>query len=87
MANKRIKKKNRIDGSFVKEIASMQEKIDNYERLLWGLADYAKNGNKFIPILTERGTCTEYAVDVIFESLEKYREIYAKEKTDGTKND
>lgn len=81
MPNKRIKKKNRIDGSFVKEIASMQEKIDNYERLFWGLADYAKNGNKFIPKLIERGTYTEFAVDVIFESLEKYRECYAKEKT------
>lgn len=86
MPNKRIKKKNRIDGSFVKEIASMQEKIDNYEFLLWELANYAKNGNRFIPKLIERGTYTEYAVDVIFKSIEKYREGYAKEKTDGTNN-
>ena len=79
MPNKRIKKKNRIDGSFVKEIASMQEKIDNYERLFWGLADYAKNGNRFVPKFTETGTLTEYAVDVIFESLEKYRDgLYEK---------
>ena len=65
----------------------MQEKIDNYERLFFGLANYAKYGNKFIPKLTETGTYTEYAVDVIFKSLEKYRECYAKEKTDGTNND
>ena len=86
MANKRIKKKNRIDGSFVREIASMQEKIDNYERLFWELADYAKNGNTFLTKMTEPGTYTEYAVEVIFETIEKYRECYAKEKNDRNDN-
>lgn len=70
MGKKRIK----IDGSFVKEIASMQEKIDNYERLIWGLADYAKNGNKFIPKLTEDGSYTELAVGIIYDNLAKLHE-------------
>ena len=68
------KKRRKIDGSFVKEIASMQEKIDNYERLIWGLADYAENGNKFIPKLTEDGSYTELAVKIIYDNLEKLHE-------------
>lgn len=63
-----------VDGSFVKEIAAMQEKIDNYERLIWGLADYAKNGNKFIPKLTEEGSYTELAVGIIYDNLTKLHE-------------
>lgn len=68
------KKRRKIDGSFVKEIASMQNKIDTYERLIWGLADYAKNGNKFIPKLTEDGSYTELAVKIIYDNLEKLQE-------------
>lgn len=83
MTKKRQRKKfASLDASGVQEIARMQEYITNLENCFWSLAmtiDGKDNANTVIKF-TEKDSCTEWAVNKIYEFVKEHREKKEEDK-------